>query len=131
MAAVESFVSRQLGLLEQEREAEVQEKRAWQERVPPAELQRRGVCLLRLRVQSRRTGLYGRLLLVLEPGGAPGAVLPCTNLGPEADRVLSTLNKWEHTSFDGRELAGPTVTLELNFHTPWDLQRASRRGREC
>ncbi|XP_074086984.1 DNA-binding protein SMUBP-2 isoform X2 [Macrotis lagotis] len=83
MAAVESFVSLQLRLLEQEREAELREKRAWQESVPPRELQRRGVCLLRLRLGSLRTGLYGRLLAVLEPGaGAPAAGLPCNSFGP-------------------------------------------------
>ncbi|XP_056657155.1 DNA-binding protein SMUBP-2 [Monodelphis domestica] len=83
MAAVESFVSCQLKLLELEREAELQEKRTWQESVAPKELQRRGVCLLKLRVSSQRTGLYGRLLVVLEPRtGEPGAPLPCNNFGP-------------------------------------------------
>ncbi|XP_027712028.1 DNA-binding protein SMUBP-2 isoform X2 [Vombatus ursinus] len=83
MAAVESFVSRQLELLEQEREAELQEKRAWQESVSPKELQRRGVCLLKLQVASQRTGLYGRLLVVLEPRKwDPGATLPCNSFGP-------------------------------------------------
>nr|XP_020826557.1 DNA-binding protein SMUBP-2 isoform X2 [Phascolarctos cinereus] len=83
MAAVESFVNRQLELLEQEREAELQEKRAWQESVSPKELQRRGVCLLKLQVVSQRTGLYGRLLVVLEPRKwDPGATLPCNSFGP-------------------------------------------------
>ncbi|XP_036619740.1 DNA-binding protein SMUBP-2 [Trichosurus vulpecula] len=83
MAAVEKFVSRQLELLEQEREAEVQEKRAWQEALAPQELQRRGVCLLKLRVAGVRTGLYGRLLVVLEPGRRdPAAALPSHSLGP-------------------------------------------------
>uniref|UniRef100_F7CMA5 DNA-binding protein SMUBP-2 n=1 Tax=Monodelphis domestica TaxID=13616 RepID=F7CMA5_MONDO len=40
-------------------------------------------CLLKLRVSSQRTGLYGRLLVVLEPRtGEPGAPLPCNNFGP-------------------------------------------------
>ncbi|XP_074129809.1 DNA-binding protein SMUBP-2 [Sminthopsis crassicaudata] len=83
MESVESFVSRQLELLEQEREAEVQEKRAWQEGVSPKELQRRGVCLLKLQVASQRTGLYGRLLVVLEPRTwDPAGVLPSNSFGP-------------------------------------------------
>ncbi|XP_055987761.1 DNA-binding protein SMUBP-2 [Sorex fumeus] len=75
-AAVEGFVARQLELLELERDAEVEERRSWQESVSPRELQSRGVCLLKLQVSGQRTGLYGRLLVTLEPrrGGAP--VLP-------------------------------------------------------
>ncbi|XP_039091327.1 DNA-binding protein SMUBP-2 [Hyaena hyaena] len=76
-AAVESFVSKQLDLLELERDAEVEERRSWQENVSPKELQSRGVCLQKLWVSSQRTGLYGRLLLTLEPRRcAPAAELP-------------------------------------------------------
>ncbi|XP_029812188.1 DNA-binding protein SMUBP-2 [Suricata suricatta] len=76
-AAVESFVSKQLDLLELERDAEVEERRSWQENVSPRELQSRGVCLLKLRVSGQRTGLYGRLLLTFEPRRcAAGAELP-------------------------------------------------------
>lgn len=41
--------------------------RSWQENVSLKELQNRGVCLLKLQVSSQRTGLYGRLLITLEP----------------------------------------------------------------
>uniref|UniRef100_A0A8C5WH06 DNA-binding protein SMUBP-2 n=1 Tax=Leptobrachium leishanense TaxID=445787 RepID=A0A8C5WH06_9ANUR len=40
-----------------------QQTRAWQENVSLNELQRKGVCLLKLQVSSQRTGLYGRLLV--------------------------------------------------------------------
>uniref|UniRef100_A0A2K6SNA9 DNA helicase n=1 Tax=Saimiri boliviensis boliviensis TaxID=39432 RepID=A0A2K6SNA9_SAIBB len=66
-AAVESFVAKQLELLELERDAEVEERRSWQENISLKELQSRGVCLLKLQVSSQRTGLYGRLLVTLEP----------------------------------------------------------------
>ncbi|KAK2493623.1 hypothetical protein MC885_008398, partial [Smutsia gigantea] len=66
-AAVESFVTKQLDLLELERNAEVEERRSWQENVSLKELQSRGVCLLKLQVSSQRTGLYGRLLVTFEP----------------------------------------------------------------
>ncbi|XP_004481719.2 DNA-binding protein SMUBP-2 [Dasypus novemcinctus] len=66
-AAVESFVTTQLGLLELERDAEVEERRSWQENISVKELQSRGVCLLKLQVSSQRTGLYGRLLVTFEP----------------------------------------------------------------
>ncbi|XP_048663567.1 DNA-binding protein SMUBP-2 [Marmota marmota marmota] len=51
--------------------------RSWQESISLKELQSRGVCLLKLQVSSQRTGLYGRLLVTLEPrrGGSAG-VLP-------------------------------------------------------
>uniref|UniRef100_A0A8C9PDC6 Helicase SMUBP-2/HCS1 1B domain-containing protein n=1 Tax=Spermophilus dauricus TaxID=99837 RepID=A0A8C9PDC6_SPEDA len=50
---------------------------SWQESISLKELQSRGVCLLKLQVSSQRTGLYGRLLVTLEPrrGGSAG-VLP-------------------------------------------------------
>ncbi|XP_045414205.1 DNA-binding protein SMUBP-2 isoform X1 [Lemur catta] len=76
-AAVESFVTKQLDLLELERDAEVEERRSWQENISLKELQSRGVCLLKLQVSSQCTGLYGRLLVTFEPrkcGSA--AVLP-------------------------------------------------------
>uniref|UniRef100_A0A8D1VUT1 DNA-binding protein SMUBP-2 n=1 Tax=Sus scrofa TaxID=9823 RepID=A0A8D1VUT1_PIG len=76
-AAVESFVIKQLDLLELERSAEVEERRSWQENVSLKELQSRGVCLLKLQVSSQRTGLYGRLLVTFEPRRcASAAVLP-------------------------------------------------------
>ncbi|XP_028334690.1 DNA-binding protein SMUBP-2 isoform X2 [Physeter macrocephalus] len=76
-AAVESFVTKQLDLLELEREAEVEERRSWQENVSLKELQSRGVCLLKLQVSSQRTGLYGRLLVTFEPRRCmSAAVLP-------------------------------------------------------
>ncbi|XP_030896102.1 DNA-binding protein SMUBP-2-like [Leptonychotes weddellii] len=76
-AAVESFVTKQLDLLELERDAEVEERRSWQENISPKELQSRGVCLLKLQVSSQRTGLYGWLLVTFEPRRcASAAVLP-------------------------------------------------------
>ncbi|XP_012613016.2 DNA-binding protein SMUBP-2 isoform X1 [Microcebus murinus] len=66
-AAVESFVTKQLDLLELERDAEVEERRSWQENISLKELQSRGVCLLKLQVSSQCTGLYGRLLVTFEP----------------------------------------------------------------
>lgn len=51
--------------------------RSWQENVSLKELQRRGVCLLKLQVSSQRTGLSGRLLATFEPRRAVSAgVLP-------------------------------------------------------
>ncbi|XP_075401359.1 DNA-binding protein SMUBP-2 [Tenrec ecaudatus] len=77
---VDSFVTKQLDLLELERDAEVEERRAWQENISPKELQRRGVCLLKLSVSSQRTGLYGRLLATFEPRKyGPEAFLPSNN----------------------------------------------------
>ncbi|XP_045433467.1 DNA-binding protein SMUBP-2 isoform X2 [Pipistrellus kuhlii] len=76
-AAVETFVAKQLDLLELERDAEVEERRSWQENVSLKELQRLGVCLLKLQVSSQRTGLYGQLLVTFEPRrSASAGVLP-------------------------------------------------------
>ncbi|XP_015268314.1 PREDICTED: DNA-binding protein SMUBP-2, partial [Gekko japonicus] len=81
---VEGFVSRQLELLQEEREAEISQARAWQESLSLKELQRRGVCLLKLEIASQRTGLYGRLLVTFQPRkhGSELAELPCHSFGP-------------------------------------------------
>ncbi|NWV69578.1 SMBP2 protein, partial [Malurus elegans] len=57
--------------------------RAWQESVSLKELQRRGVCLLKLQVTSQRTGLYGRLLVTFQPRKWDAdAELPSNSFGP-------------------------------------------------
>ncbi|NXW63007.1 SMBP2 protein, partial [Eurystomus gularis] len=57
--------------------------RAWQESVSLKELQRRGVCLLKLQAASQRTGLYGRLLVTFQPRKCDSdAELPCNSFGP-------------------------------------------------
>lgn len=80
---MEEFVSRTLELLQEEREAEIQESRLWQESVSLKELQSKGVCLLKLQVGSQSTGLYGRTVVIFEPRKHHGvAVLPSNNLSP-------------------------------------------------
>ncbi|NWI59118.1 SMBP2 protein, partial [Calyptomena viridis] len=57
--------------------------RAWQESVSLKELQRRGVCLLKLQVTSQRTGLYGRLLVTFQPRKWDSDTeLPSNRFGP-------------------------------------------------
>ncbi|NWZ41936.1 SMBP2 protein, partial [Brachypodius atriceps] len=57
--------------------------RAWQESVSLKELQRRGVCLLKLQVTSQRTGLYGRLLVTFQPRKRDSDTeLPSNSFGP-------------------------------------------------
>uniref|UniRef100_A0A803V9Y9 DNA helicase n=1 Tax=Ficedula albicollis TaxID=59894 RepID=A0A803V9Y9_FICAL len=74
---------RHLGLLRDEREAELAQSRAWQESVSLKELQRRGVCLLKLQVSSQRTGLYGRLLVTFQPRKWDSDTeLPSNSFGP-------------------------------------------------
>lgn len=37
------------------------------EKLPPKELERKGVCLLKLQVASHASGLYGRTVVTFEP----------------------------------------------------------------
>ncbi|XP_053576418.1 DNA-binding protein SMUBP-2 [Bombina bombina] len=79
---MEKFVSDQLQLLSAEREAEIEETRAYQENVSLKELQRKGVCLLKLQVANQRTGLYGRLIVTFTPRKYDSdTVLPSNNFG--------------------------------------------------
>ncbi|XP_074534559.1 DNA-binding protein SMUBP-2 [Halichoeres trimaculatus] len=81
--AVEQFVSKTLTLLQEEREAEIEETRIWQESVSLKDLQNKGVCLLKLQIGSQSTGLYGRTVVVLEPRKHLGfSSLPSNNFGP-------------------------------------------------
>ncbi|XP_066541765.1 DNA-binding protein SMUBP-2 [Hoplias malabaricus] len=80
---VESFVSKTLELLQEEREAEIEETRAWQQNLSLKNLQQKGVCLLKLQIGSQRTGMHGRLLVAFEPRKSIGSsVLPSNSFGP-------------------------------------------------
>ncbi|KAM9301529.1 DNA-binding protein SMUBP-2 [Gastrophryne carolinensis] len=84
---MEEFIETQLELLKEEREAEIEETRAWQENASLNELQKKGVCLLKLQVASQKTGLYGRLLVTFTPKKySAEAVLP-TNSFSSGDIV--------------------------------------------
>ncbi|XP_054476089.1 DNA-binding protein SMUBP-2 [Anoplopoma fimbria] len=81
--AVEQFVSKTLELLQEEREAEIEETRLWRENISLKDLQNKGVCLLKLQIGSQSTGLYGRTVLVLEPRKHLGFLsLPSNSFGP-------------------------------------------------
>ncbi|XP_064369317.1 DNA-binding protein SMUBP-2 isoform X1 [Dromaius novaehollandiae] len=83
MAAAAAAAQRQLELLQEEREAELAQSRTWQENVSLKELQRRGVCLLKLQAANQRTGLYGRLLVTFQPRTySADAELPSNSFGP-------------------------------------------------
>ncbi|XP_052552137.1 DNA-binding protein SMUBP-2 isoform X2 [Tympanuchus pallidicinctus] len=74
---------RLLELLREEREAELAERRAWQENISLKELQRRGVCLLKLQAANQKTGLYGRLLVTFQPRKYDSDTeLPYNSFGP-------------------------------------------------
>ncbi|XP_060933374.1 DNA-binding protein SMUBP-2 [Limanda limanda] len=81
--AVEEFVSKTLELLEEEREAEIEETRLWRENISLKDLQNKGVCLLKLQIGSQSTGLYGRTVVILEPRKHLGfSSLPSNSFGP-------------------------------------------------
>uniref|UniRef100_A0AAY4BSJ6 DNA-binding protein SMUBP-2 n=1 Tax=Denticeps clupeoides TaxID=299321 RepID=A0AAY4BSJ6_9TELE len=80
---VERFVSRTLELLQEEREAEIEETRVLQQNVSLRNLQQKGLCLLKLQIGSQCTGLHGRLLVIFEPRKGSGPPLLSSNsFGP-------------------------------------------------
>ena len=80
MADVNSFVEKSLELLNLEREAEINESTAFCESADTATLEKKGVCLAKLLVRSRRTGLYGRSLLTFGKAKAKNKNVPETTL---------------------------------------------------
>ncbi|XP_062860705.1 DNA-binding protein SMUBP-2 [Trichomycterus rosablanca] len=80
---IETFVSKTLELLKEERGAEIEETRAWQKNLSLKNLQQKGVCLLKLQIANQRTGMHGRLLVSFEPRKSTGpSVLPSNGFGP-------------------------------------------------
>ncbi|MGA0870732.1 MAG: AAA domain-containing protein, partial [Planctomycetota bacterium] len=71
---LDTFIRRQLDLLELEREAEIEEVERLRSELSDAELERRGLTLRRLTLRDTDVGLGGRSLLVLEP--SRGGELP-------------------------------------------------------
>ncbi|XP_059831492.1 DNA-binding protein SMUBP-2 isoform X2 [Hypanus sabinus] len=104
---MESFVFKNLELLQEERAAEVEETREWRENVSVKKLQQRGVCLLKLQVASQRTGLYGRFIVSFEPRKyEASASLPSNNFGP--GDIVGLYDNQGSTSLD--QLASGVVT---------------------
>lgn len=77
--AVEEFVRKCRELLAIERQTEVDETKQLLEACSPKELQRRGICLLKLRIGNKKTGLYGRTVISFETFW-PGNDLPSHSL---------------------------------------------------
>jgi len=71
---LDTFIRRQLELLEMEREAEIEEVERLRAELPDVELERRGLTLRRLTLRDVDVGLGGRTLLILEP--SRGGELP-------------------------------------------------------
>ena len=65
MADLNTFVEKTLKLLNLEKQAEINESKAFYENADCTELENKGVCLRKLVVLGQRTGLYGRILLTL------------------------------------------------------------------
>ncbi|XP_067137867.1 DNA-binding protein SMUBP-2-like [Centruroides vittatus] len=65
--AVDKFVSKHLELLNIERDAEVEQSQCMQTSISLANLQRKGICISKLRLGSCHTGLFGRSICVFEP----------------------------------------------------------------
>lgn len=67
MQSIEEFVHTHSELLEIERKAEIEENRTCQQLYSPKELEKKGVCVLKLRITTRSNGLYGRMVCHFEP----------------------------------------------------------------
>ncbi|XP_020040567.1 DNA-binding protein SMUBP-2 isoform X1 [Castor canadensis] len=105
-ATVETFVTKQLQLLELERDAEVQERRFWQENSSLKELQSQGVCLLKLQVSSQCTGLCGQLVVTFEPGRCGSAPVLPSNSFTSGDIV----GLYDNAANEGGQLASGILT---------------------
>lgn len=72
------------------------------EKLPPKELQRRGVCLLKLVIGGRKTGLYGRTILSFEASGGIKE-LPSHNITPGINKNTHSLNRFLSSCLENKE----------------------------
>lgn len=72
----QEFCQRQLQLLDEERQAELDQESLMRTTWPPKQLERHGLALLSLSVSNIRSSLGGKTLLDLEPGPGRDPVLP-------------------------------------------------------
>lgn len=76
----DKYVDKYLELLNLEREAEIAESLANQKDLPLKVQEEKGVCLLRLVLESLQSGLFGRVVIVLKR--QHGHDLPSHSFGP-------------------------------------------------
>ena len=65
MADLNQFVEEMLELVNLERQAEINESKAFYQNSDNATLENKGVCLRKMVIFGQKTGLYGRTLLTL------------------------------------------------------------------
>ncbi|GAB1601670.1 DNA-binding protein SMUBP-2-like [Argonauta hians] len=64
---VEEFITKTLKLLEDERNDEIEQNSYFYEKLPLKQLEKKGVCLLKLHLASQASGFYGRMIVTLQP----------------------------------------------------------------
>lgn len=69
-----NFVTKQLDLIEIEKNAEIDESKSLLNNCSLQRLQLKGLCLLKLKIEQKFTGLYGRTILVLS-SAVPGKII--------------------------------------------------------
>ncbi|MFO1054453.1 MAG: IGHMBP2 family helicase [Planctomycetota bacterium] len=106
--ALEPFVEKHIRLLEQERQAEIDEAVQLARELPEDELERRGVMLRRLVVADLEPGFGGRLLAVLEP--SRGGDLPAHRFQP-GDVVALRAARAESSAEAGGDTSGVVTAV--------------------
>ncbi|XP_028399828.1 DNA-binding protein SMUBP-2-like [Dendronephthya gigantea] len=74
MADLNQFVEKMIELLNLERQAEINESKAFYQNSDNATLENKGVCLRKMVLFSQKTGLYGRTLVTLGKGNVEHSV---------------------------------------------------------
>nr|CAB3255538.1 ZF(AN1/A20like)-2 zinc finger protein 2 [Phallusia mammillata] len=126
---MDEFVAKQLELLAEEHDAEIQENKTENTGIPFAALKRKGLCIPKLRISSLKTGLYGRTvtsfssktadkLLSSNTFSSGDVVQICkpTNqvLSASNGIVLSVSTKQVSIAFDGAEVREILDSLQTN-----------------
>ncbi|KAG8195271.1 hypothetical protein JTE90_028422 [Oedothorax gibbosus] len=89
---VEQFACKHLELIEDEKNAEVEENKYLQECISVKRLQKKGVCIPKLRIRNFSTGLFGRSIINFEPFWRNGP-LPSHTISPGDIVGVGNLNR--------------------------------------
>uniref|UniRef100_T1J301 PH and SEC7 domain-containing protein 4 n=1 Tax=Strigamia maritima TaxID=126957 RepID=T1J301_STRMM len=110
---MEEFVAKHLELLNLEREEEITENSKQYQDVSIKQLERRGICILKLRISSRFTGFYGRSIFSFEPFW-PGKSLPAHKI-TNGDIVGVNYYQKGNTDLSKPLASGVVIKNDKNF----------------
>ncbi|GAB6029019.1 DNA-binding protein SMUBP-2 [Chamberlinius hualienensis] len=94
---LDSFVEKQLELIELEKQEDIEETKCLHEKTPAKDLEHQGVLIRKLKLEEKKSGLYGRTLVEFGPQW-PGKGLPAHHIS--SGDIVGICNNGDHSHSD-------------------------------